>query len=348
MSDLSANQARAVFAAAPDGILIVDDRGIIRHANPQITEQFGYHTDELVGERVELLVPERARETHESQREDFAEDPHSRPMGVGLELFGLRNDGTEFPVEISLSPFRGDDGELRIVAMVRDVSERRRLRDFGAGALRATEDERRRIARELHDDTAQRLATLMIRLRLASRADDPERRERLLEEMREEVLACSESVRRIARGLRPPALEELGVAAAVRSHARTLTDNLELDVEIRSEVDGDVLPEDARLALYRILQEALSNVVRHAGASRAEVRFELRDGLVVAEVEDDGAGFDPETVRPDRAGRLGLIGMEERASLVGGELEIRSEPGRGTWIRVAIPVRDDGDSGGGA
>lgn len=344
MSDLTASQARAVFASAPDGILIVDEEGVIRQANSQIAEQFGYEAEELVGQEVEVLVPDRVRDLHVSERREYTGDPRARPMGVGLELFGRRKDGSEFPVEISLSPFHGEDDELRVIAIVRDVTERRRLREFGAGALRAAEEERRRIARELHDDTAQRLATLMIRLRLLERSADEDRRGEILREMREEVLACSESVRRIARGLRPPELEELGVTAAIRSHARGLTENLDLDVQIEAEGAVDTLSEEARLALYRILQEALSNVVRHAEAETVVVRLGSRDGRVTAEVEDDGVGFDVDRVGPGRGGRLGLVGMEERASLVGGSVEVDSEPGEGTRVRVQIPA--DGSHGG--
>lgn len=338
MEELSPGQARAVCEAAPDGILVVDEDGRIRHANRKLEELFGYSREELEGQEVEVLVPERDRSGHRRERREYAEDPRTRPMGVGLELLGRRKDGSEFPVEISLSPIPDQGRETRVVAIVRDVSERRRLEEFGTGALRSAEEERRRIARELHDDTAQRLATLMIRLRLMERAKDLDAREELLEEIRQELLETSEAVRRMARGLRPPALEEVGVVAAVRSHARSVEETTGLEVELEIEPVADGLEEEAQLALYRIVQEALSNVVRHADASRAVIHMRLREDRLVAQVEDDGRGFEPDDVSPGRMDRLGLIGMEERAALVDGTVRVDSSPGEGTRVRLEIPV----------
>lgn len=343
---------RAVFRAAPDGILLVDPEGRIRDLNPKAEELFRWDREELVGERVELLVPEGVREAHVRHRERYADDPRPRPMGIGMELRGRRKDGTEFPVEISLSPVRRD-GRTFVIATVRDVTQRNRLRDFGAGALRATEEERRRIARELHDDVAQRVATVLLRLRLAERAEDEAERDEILDTAREELADCSEAIRRLARGLRPPALEDAGLAAAVRSHVRDRLggETLEAEVEVTDGPDAAVDP-DLELVVYRVVQEALSNVVRHADADRVRVRV-VRDGdRIVAEVEDDGRGFElPGPVETLDDG-LGLIGMQERAHAVGGELEIDTVPGEGTRVRMEAPLRggrrprtEEGDRG---
>lgn len=332
---------RAVFEAAPDGIILVDGRGRIRDANPKAEALFGYGRDELIGQPVEMLVPEAARGRHARDRSGFVDDPLARPMGIGLELRGRRRDGDTFPVEISLSPLRTSDG-LLVISTIRDVTQRRRLRQFGFGALRAAEEERRRIARELHDDTAQRLAAILLRLRLLSAERTGPDRDRLLEEVRSELREAAEAVRRIARGLRPPALEDAGVAAAIRAHVRArLSDGgPEIDLDL-APVD-DVLDEEAKLVLYRIVQEALSNVLRHARASKVDVRVQRSADQVVAEVRDDGRGFDPR-VSPREDGRgLGLMGMRERATLVGGRVSVESEPGAGTRIRLEVPLRQGG------
>lgn len=331
---------RAVFEAAPDGIVVVDREGRIRELNPAAEEMFGWDADDLRGERIEVLVPEAARETHVHEREDFFDDPHARPMGIGMELHGRRKDGSVFPVEISLSPLHTDEGTM-VISTVRDVTERRRLREFGAGAVQAAEEERQRIARELHDDTAQRLAGLLIRLRLARRTDDPERRERLLDEAREEILASAEAVRRIARGLRPPALEDAGLAAALRWHVRHQLEPAEVQVEVDLDPVEEILDDDAKLAVYRVVQEALSNVVRHASARKVQVRMDADGQAVVAEVVDDGRGFELEGPVERLDGGLGLLGMRERAAAAGGELEIASSPGEGTRVRIRIPKRSE-------
>ena len=219
------------------------------------------------------------------------------------------------------------------------VGYRQQLRRLAAQALGAEEEERKRIARELHDDTAQIMASLLIRLRVAQRAQDPAQREAVLEEVREGLAQALDGVRRYARGLRPPALDELGLVPAIEADAREITEGSGLTLEVEEgAIDGLLTPE-AELALYRIVQEALTNACRHARATRVRVRVMPSDHKVVAAVEDDGRGFSVE----DALGaghRLGLFGMRERASYVGGYVEVTSELGAGTRVIAAVPTRE--------
>jgi two-component system, NarL family, sensor histidine kinase UhpB len=213
---------------------------------------------------------------------------------------------------------------------------RRRLRDIAARALNATEEERKRIARELHDGTAQTLAALRVRLRVARAAEDAELRSQLLERIGSELGEATEEIRRIAQGLRPPALDMLGLAPAIESFARGIGDTTGLEVVTEITPVEDLLPSEAELALYRIVQEALSNVSRHSSAARVLIRLDRTGRSVVASIEDDGRGF---AVIDEMSRRgLGLFGMQERAAYVGGTVEIDSEPGRGTRIRATIPM----------
>ncbi len=343
---LEEDEYRAVFAAAPDGIVLVDEAGRIRNVNPAAVEMFGYDHDEITGETVELLVPEEVRDDHRHHRERYAEEPRPRPMGIGMELRGRRKDGSTFPVEISLSPLERE-GETFVIATIRDVSQRQRLRRFGGGTLQAAEEERQRIARELHDDLAQRLASALLRIRLALRPDAGDARTETLDELREEIAEAAESVRRIARGLRPPALEEIGVVAAIRGHVRSVSETTDTRIEVRDETPGglvdDALRDEGKLAVYRVVQEALGNAVRHSGADRIEVRLGVLDGHFLADVEDDGHGFDRTSVEAGDDGGLGLIGMEERAAIIGGELELDTGPGEGTRVRLKVPLTPDSD-----
>ena len=152
---------RALFDNAPDGILVVNAEGLIEDANPRSEELFGYSVEELRGASVELLVPEGARRRHVGNRNRYWREPMTRPMGIGMELAARRKDGSEFPVEISLSAMQTESGMVTL-ATVRDMTHRKRLRDFGAAALRAAENVRMEIARDLHDDTAQQLSAHLI------------------------------------------------------------------------------------------------------------------------------------------------------------------------------------------
>ena len=332
---LSAEEYRAVFEASPDGIMVVDDEGVVRDLNPQVEALFGFAREELVGEPVEMLMPEAFRTAHGEHRRRFMRNPHARPMGAGLELKARRRDGTEFPVEISLSPWT-HGGTRRVICSIRDITERKRLQDFSDGALRSVEEERQRIARELHDDTAQRLATLMLRVRLLGMEPDEDRRRFQLEELREQILEAAEGVKRIARGLRPPELEEVGLASALRAHLRNLRESTGIDVEAHLDPVDHLLNQEAKLALYRIVQESLSNAVRHSGAARVCLTLRVGKDGVSAEVEDDGRGFRADRAA-DQGGGLGLVGMQERAMMIGARVMVDSTPGQGTRVRVVLP-----------
>lgn len=340
---LSLDEFKAIFDAAPDGFAVVDGEGVIRAINPKMEQMFGWPADDLEGRRVEVLIPDSLREAHERHRKGYMTAPHDRPMGVGLDLMGRRRDGSQFPVEVSLSPWQKDHGDMRVICSVRDVSGYRRLQNFSEGALRATEEERKRIARELHDDTAQRLATLILRVGTLAREEDRQRRSQLFDEIRAEMVEAAEGVKRMSRGLRPPELEELGLALAVRAHVRTLRESgFPVTAQLGS-VD-EHLDDTQKLALYRILQEALSNARRHSGASSATLRLFRSGGEIVAEVSDRGSGFTPSRVYDGQAG-LGLLGMQERVAMIGGRITLDSEPERGTRVRVVVPTNTEASSG---
>jgi len=221
---------------------------------------------------------------------------------------------------------------------------RQRLREVAARALRAEEEERKRISRELHDDTAQTLAALLIRLRLA-RAAPEGKKNQVLEDLRAELVEAIERVRRYARGLRPPALEELGLEPALESHVRNLAESVGLNIRMESKPMGDLLTPETELVLYRIAQEALSNAVRHSGAEQVAVRLAPEGANIVITVSDNGRGFLLNSVTTADEGGLGLFGMQERASYLGGRVEIQSSPGNGTVVRGIIPLGGEASSG---
>ncbi|MFQ5550322.1 MAG: ATP-binding protein [Gemmatimonadales bacterium] len=239
------------------------------------------------------------------------------------------------------SPF-GDAQLNRLTRIFNETLEnlttyRRQLTEAAARAQNAQEEERKRIARELHDETAQTLAALVIRLRVARDTVDPADREARLDEVRDEIAGAVDGIRRFARGLRPPALSQIGVAAAISEYVRSLCETTELDCDFDADPIEGLLHPNAELAVYRIVQEALSNTIRHAGASSVRVAVRREAESVVVTVADDGKGF-PANSRSDSVGGLGIFGMRERAAYIGGTVTIDGDSGNGTTVRVEVPV----------
>jgi two-component system sensor histidine kinase UhpB len=216
-----------------------------------------------------------------------------------------------------------------------------RLRAMSSQIITAQEEERLRIARELHDETAQALASLLVRQRVAERSQDPEALQRTMADLRALTSDALEGVRRMALELRPTMLDDLGLVAALDACARQFSQRTGLPVEFRAIGRPERLPPEVELVVYRVVQEALSNVARHSGATRAEVSLAADAATLAVTVADDGRGFDPLAALDSRQQSLGLFGMRERAALVGGRLSIESAPERGTRVQLEIPVQTE-------
>jgi signal transduction histidine kinase len=217
-------------------------------------------------------------------------------------------------------------------------AEREQLRaQYVSGVIAAQEDERKRIARELHDSTSQSLTSLRIGLRaLSDRCAEPDIR-RQAEELRAIAGHTLDDVHSLALQLRPSVLDDLGLPAALERHIADCRRRYQLQIDLAITGLHDRLPPDVETALYRIVQEALTNVARHAQAQTASVFIERRSDTLRAIIEDDGCGFDP-LLASQSDGHLGLYSIHERAELLGGSLTIESEPGHGASLFIMIPV----------
>lgn len=213
-----------------------------------------------------------------------------------------------------------------------------RLQQLSSQVLAAHEGERKRIARELHDDTAQALTSILVRLRLLERSVENGDVRRTVGELRDLTSGTLDSVRRMAVDLRPTALDDLGLVAALRSYVEKLSRHWPIRIEFSSNGLQRRLPAEVELVLYRVIQEALSNVAKHSGARSAQVTLSRRRNVVTATVRDDGGGFDVEKVMGSGHAGLGLFGMKERLSLVGGWLHIDSDAGGGTQVTARVPL----------
>jgi signal transduction histidine kinase len=261
-------------------------------------------------------------------------------------------DEMRIKLKASLEESAGWARELegRVRERTREVEERNRelealnrvRRQLLAKTISAQEEERKRLARELHDESAQTLTALLMTLKTAedALASSPQQAGKALAKGRSQTEIALREIRKAIMDLRPTALDDLGLASAARWYAdETLRP---LGVKVSLEVSGDEARATgpAATAIFRIVQEAVSNIAKHAQAKNARVGLEFRQSEVLVLVEDDGQGFDPNSLKlPHDSGRgLGLLGMRERAELFGGNVEIESSPGQGTRIRVRVPV----------
>jgi PAS domain S-box-containing protein len=347
----SEERFRALLESAPDAAVVVDDRGRIVLVNRQTEELFGYTREEMLDHPIELLLPERFRSIHTEHRRTYVGDPRTRPMGVGLELAGRRADGSEFPVDISLSSIQTSDG-LLATAFVRDVTERVRSakelrtleqivhaeeerRALLAHLVRAQEDERARIASDIHDDSIQVMAAASMRLQiLRSELADPAHRA-MLTRLEETVLASIARLRHLLFELRPRILDSDGLGAALRLYMDELGPDVGFEVSFEDRLRQEPTP-DIRVIVYRIAQEAVTNVRKHAKARHMSVTLDSDNGGVLLRVLDDGEGL-PSDIDESQPGHLGLAAIRERAELTGGWTRLSGPPEGGVLVEAWVP-----------
>lgn len=220
-------------------------------------------------------------------------------------------------------------------------SARIRQRQLALRVLSAEEGQRQRVAEDLYNGVAQTLASILLRIRLATghgAAAAAGSEVEFLQELRGEVLGALESIQGLARRLRPPELDDLGLLPAIEARARSVSELTGVRVTVRSDGTDPGLAPDAALAVYRIVEEALRNVARHADATEARVGIQRVNGSLMLDVQDDGVGFDPSGAVERTVPTAGILGMQERAEYLGGHMRMETSAGAGTRVHVEVPL----------
>lgn len=313
---------RQLFEANQAPILVLDDEGFVREANPAARAIFG---EVALGALAPVLIG--------------ADGPLEALAGRVMPL----RDGRHYRLGLVALP-EGGRAAFQIVFedITKELSESRRVARQRALTLAAEEEQRRQLARELHDEPLQLLLHLARELELLGQSAGvtPEV-VASLETARGRSLEAATRLRNLARDLRPPALDQLGLVPALSGFLAEMEDDTGLLVDLEVSGEKTRFPPEVELGAFRIVQEAVRNVVRHATASAVRVRLEFADSRLALSVADDGVGFEPDAVDGSK-GHLGLIGMSERASLLGGSFEVDAKPGSGATVRVCLP--SDGGS----
>lgn len=341
----------SVISAINEMLIVIGRSGLIQTINPAAASMLGYTEDEAIGMHFrEILAPvgeeppggdELTCERLVSGAEDLS--------GLELETVYRTRPGRRIPVLFSSAKILDDEKNLRaVVCVARDLTERKQVEElrskFIERVISAEDAERRRIARELHDETSQSLTSLLVGLKALEQTIDSVAGRDRVEHLRALTSRTVEELGRLARGLHPSVLDDLGFPTAIERYGDEYSKahSIDVDVHIRGLDAENRLPLVIETTLYRILQEALTNVARHAAARTVSIIVERKDHEIRAIIEDDGSGFDLSegTTSLDLSGGLGLHGIRERAALLKGWVTLESAPGIGTTLFVHIPFRE--------
>ncbi len=341
---------QAILDNMVDAVITMNAQGAIQSFNAAAIRMFGYTVSEVMGQNVKLLMPPPHHGKHDGYLKHHAETSEARVMGYTRELIGKRKDGSLFPISLAVSQI-SRAGQTTYIGLISDITERtrietalretaRELRAVSGRVLEVQEAERRRLAIELHDELGQSLTAIKINLQAHARFKDQSPMETNAENIRI-VDDALQQVRRLALALRPSMLDDLGLSAALQWIAKQTSERSGFAVTFHAERLEVRLAPEIETACYRIVQEALTNVSRYAQATQVAIDFYQDGESLVLNVKDNGLGFDVTAMR-ERAkagGSIGVMGMHERAALLGGHLKIESQPGQGCKVTLRCPLR---------
>jgi PAS domain S-box-containing protein len=363
----SESRLKAIVEGAVDGIITIDEQGLIHSANPAVERLFGYRFEELLGRNIRMLMPAPYRGWQESPLDSDHEISDESLTGLGGEMTGVRNDGSRFPVELSISENRLGD-YVTYTGLLRDITERKkaqeqtrrwtieleqrvaertqellhsrtRLRDLASELTLTEQRERQRLAAELHDYLAQLLVFGRMKVSQAKRGDLGPMFGLVqeLDDMLDEALTYT---RTLVAQLSPPVLREFGLVVAIKWLAEQMQ-RRDMMVVVHCDLEHVQAREDQAVLLFQSARELLINVSKHAGTSHASISVWIQGNMLHLRVADDGSGFDPAgTATNLTTPMFGLFSIRERMDALGGRMTVESSPGGGTKVTLAIPYED--------
>ena len=341
---------KLIMNAALDAIICIDLRGCITVWNPQAERMFGWRETELIGQVLdETIIPHRYREAHRKGIAHYQETGNGKILNKVIEISALHRSGREFPIELAIVPVKQGSEEF-FCAFIRDITQRKKadenlkrsydeIRRLASHLQNVREEERLIISREIHDQLGQQLTIMKMDMGWLKRKlvlDDNEIAREKLDELNSIIEETIRTVRKIAADLRPGLLDDLGLGAALEWHINEFEKRTGISVLYEGLNDEIELSMAAKTGLFRIVQEALTNVARYANARKVKVKLMRDDEQLSLMIQDDGIGFDKEKVYAKKT--FGIVGMRERTAMMGGSYNLESAPGKGTTIVVGVPL----------
>lgn len=348
---LSKNEARmrSIFNNVFDGIIIINESGIIEKINPSVERMFGYSAKELIGHNINKLMSEPEQGRHDTYLKTYLNGGKVKILGSEREVSGVRKDGSVFSMELKVSEF-DDEQRHFFIGTVHDISERKQaeeaLRDLSGHLETAREDERTRIAREIHDELGSLLAALKMDLSWLNKQIPAG-----LSKCHEKITVMSRqlddaigSVRRIIADLRPSILDHLGLLAAIDWKLDEFRQQTGMQCVLTMPENNIAIDDGTDIAIFRIMQEALTNIALHSRATRVTLDVETDTNSLAMKITDNGCGMTEAQMH--KPGKYGILGMHERARHCGGEIAIDSKPGKGTTLVLNMRLKSSEGDGG--
>lgn len=327
----SEERIRGIVNTAVEGIITIDERGVVQSMNPAAEKLFGWSAEEMIGKNVSTLMPSPYREGHDGYLKNYEHTGKAKIIGIGREVVGQRKDGSVFPMDLSVGEGRLANGKL-FTGIVRDITERKRMEK---DILEISDREQQRIGQDLHDDLCQSLAGIelmseLLQEKLAA-TSNPESVQAA--RIAEHVQRAIEQTRMVARGLSPLETEATGLMAALGELAANTERLFHVRCWFVSEQPVNIAESAAATHLYRIAQEAINNAIKHGKATEITISLKEDDGQIILSITDNGAGFSP----PQKTNEgMGLRIMKYRAGVIGGTLDVKAAGTQGTVVTCAF------------
>ena len=341
---------RLIMNASMDAIICIEPDSSIKMWNLRAEAIFGWTEHEVIGKPlIEIIIPSRFREDYNKNFNLYLQTGQGPVLNSLVEIAAVHRSGKEFPIEFAIVPVKKTSEDF-FCAFIRDITLRKKgeeklkrsyeeIRRLASHLQNVREEERLIISREIHDELGQQLTVMkmdisMLKKKLAATPNEAAQEKlRELDQMMDETI---KTVRKIAADLRPGLLDDLGLNAAIEWHLNEIEKRTGIAVQYKGLSEEFSLPVASKTALFRIVQESLTNVVRYAKAKTVHISLDRKDGQLFLKIKDDGIGFDPEKISAKKT--FGFVGMRERTAMMGGSFEVDSMPGKGTAITVQVPL----------